>query len=172
MEDIRVLRALWLLGNVGLAYAGRDGAIREVNPAFSRLVGYSEVELQGKHFRFITHPADVDADTEMARRVTEGEIGQYEMIKSYIHKDGQSVLARLMVLPVRTESGEVEYLLAEVTRAAPTFIAPSIATQPRGPSALAKFFAENKEITLKMIATFVSLLTALTILVLKYSESL
>lgn len=171
MTDARVLQTLWTYGNVGLAYVGLGGVIRDINPAFSRLVGYTSAELVGEHFKTITHPADIDADVEMVRRVVNKETAQYEMIKSYIHKDGRSVLVKMMVFPIITEEDEVEFLLAEVTEASPTFLAPSMVPpdlRQRTPS----FLVEHKEVILKLLGALGGLIAAATLLLQKQSEIL
>lgn len=163
MHDLRVLDALWTHGNVSMVYTSNEGVLLEVNPAFCRMVGFSEAELQGRHFRLITHPADIEADEEMFRRVVAGEISQYEMIKSFIHKDGHAMLVRMLVFPIRKSDGSIEFLVKELIVATPSFVAPSV--MPKTPG----FFSTHSALISRLLTALVGFITALTVLASDHS---
>jgi PAS domain S-box-containing protein len=53
-----------------ICVAGFDGFFKRVNPAFSRVLGYTETELLSRPFVSFVHPDDVAATTEHAAQLT------------------------------------------------------------------------------------------------------
>ena len=51
--------------------AGPDGTMLDVNPAWSRVLGWSESELQAKTLPELVHPEEVDRTREAAKRAFE-----------------------------------------------------------------------------------------------------
>lgn len=95
------------------ALVGRDGTFIAVNESFSKLVEFTELELQRKKFQDITDPDDVTDDEHEAERVAQGKIESYEMIKSYITKTKKLVRIKLRVDGVRDASGEFICFVAQ-----------------------------------------------------------
>jgi PAS domain S-box-containing protein len=70
-----------------LCIAGFDGYFKRVNPAWSRLLGYTEAELLSRPYMELVHPDDRDATTAEAGRLADGqEVLYFE--NRYFHKDG------------------------------------------------------------------------------------
>jgi len=99
---------------IGKALVLPSGRFLKVNPALCRLLGYSEQELTANDFQSITHPDDLEHDLALLRRLLAGEMSSYEIEKRYYHKGGQLIWALLSVSLVRRESGEVDYLIAQI----------------------------------------------------------
>jgi PAS domain S-box-containing protein len=95
-----------------MALVGQDCRFLEANTTFCRMVGYSEDELTQLKFTDITHPADIDADTHLARQVFEGEIPFYKIEKRYVRKDGETVWTNLTASVVRDDAGKPLHGLA------------------------------------------------------------
>jgi PAS domain S-box-containing protein len=74
-----------------------DGIIVGVNPAFCRMLGYTEAELVGTSFGSITHPEDLPAYLELRRGLLRGEQPRHEHEQRYLHQDGHAVWAHLSV---------------------------------------------------------------------------
>lgn len=106
---------LWDHSITGLALVARDGTFLRVNPAFSRLVEYTEAELRTRSFQAITHPDDVRADEEMARDVSEGRLAYYDMAKRYITKTGTVRWITLRGARIDLDDGTFAMFLAQVT---------------------------------------------------------
>ena len=71
-----------------LCVAGFDGYFKRVNPAWQRLLGYTEADLLSRPYMDFVHPDDREATIAEARKQT--ELGQ-EVIyfeNRYFHKDG------------------------------------------------------------------------------------
>ena len=70
-----------------LCVAGFDGYFKRVNPAWERVLGYSEAELLSRPYIEFTHPGDRDATRVQSAKLTNGyEIAYFE--NRYLHKDG------------------------------------------------------------------------------------
>jgi PAS domain S-box-containing protein len=90
---------------VAMALVGDDFRLGEANDAFCRLTGYSAAELAELTFADITHPADVDTDLRLARKVFAGEVRSYSIDKRYVRKGGEVVRVALTVSVIRDEAG-------------------------------------------------------------------
>jgi len=93
---------------VGMALLNPDdGRWLAINPKLCRILGYSQAQLlSGMTWRDLTHPDDLEADTELAQSVLAGELGSYSIEKRYLRKDGRVVWARLAVSLKRRASGK------------------------------------------------------------------
>ena len=68
-----------------------------VNTAFERLLGYSSVELAGRHWMEITSQRDVGGDLASHEAVIDGRIDTYSLEKDYLHKRGRVIPVQLTV---------------------------------------------------------------------------
>jgi PAS domain S-box-containing protein len=98
----------------GIGLMTADGRWLRVNRAFSDMVGYSAQELVRMRFVDITHPADLDKDQVLTRRMLEGEIPGFAMDKRYVRKDGRVIHVHLTVAAVRDVEGRVRHTVSQV----------------------------------------------------------
>jgi diguanylate cyclase (GGDEF)-like protein/PAS domain S-box-containing protein len=96
---------------VGMALLDMDGRLFRVNPAMSRLLGYSPKELYGLACPELTHPDDAFVDEEALRRLTAGE-HTVVVDKRYRNRDGHVVWVRRSTSLVRDHTGAPEYVVA------------------------------------------------------------
>ncbi len=99
---------------IGMAIVSPDGRFRKVNRALCELLGYEAPELTRLTFQEITHPDDLEADLDQARRLAAGEIRSYQMEKRYFHRDGHVIWIRLVGSAVRDASGVLVSYLAQI----------------------------------------------------------
>jgi PAS domain S-box-containing protein len=99
-------RTIYDSADVGLAWVSADFRIQNANPAYCRMLGYSEKELIGKHLVEITHPEIVEENLEKLAALACGKIDHFEMEKRFIHKDGHTVYGILRANLVRNCAGE------------------------------------------------------------------
>ena len=104
---------MWENAIGGIAIIGEDGTFLRANPAFCRIVSYTEPELQKKRFQDITVPSDVEADEDLFEDVKNGKIKSYDMVKAYITKRGQIVWVHLRVNPFEYD-GVYHYSISQV----------------------------------------------------------
>jgi PAS domain S-box-containing protein len=95
-----------------------DNPIVFVNKAFSRVTGYSAGEAVGRNCRFLLAP---DADADTVARVREAVAAGQEIVVELLNlrKNGTPFWNNLFITPVRSESGELTFFLAnqvDVTR--------------------------------------------------------
>jgi PAS domain S-box-containing protein len=107
-------RATFENAAVGIARVAPDGRWLEVNQRLCDIVGYTREELMAKTFGDITHPDDLGADWNQARRLWGGEIENYSMEKRYYHKDGSVVWANLTGSVARKADGSPDYFVSVV----------------------------------------------------------
>jgi len=99
----------------GVVIASLQGVFCECNAAYSKLVGYTEDELQHLSISDLVHPEDHQANFDAIQRLMAGEIANYEIENRYLHKDGTAVWVRKFVSTLPGENGEPAYLMALVT---------------------------------------------------------
>lgn len=99
---------------IGMALVSTEGRWLQVNPALSEMLGYRSDELLDLTFQDITHPDDLDADLANVRKVLDGEIATYQMMKRYIHKDGDEIWGHLSVSLVRDDEGKPAYFISQI----------------------------------------------------------
>jgi PAS domain S-box-containing protein len=105
-------RTLFEQAQAGMAFAGLDGHITTVNPAFSQLVGYSHSELRKLSLLDITYPEDVAALQDELRRMLAGEDEGTRTESRYTRKDGEPVWVDLTTRLVRGPDNRPLYLQA------------------------------------------------------------
>jgi len=96
---------------VGMALLDLDGRWFRVNPALSRMLGYSAAELTSNACPELTHPDDASADDVAVRQLKSGEQA-VTLDKRYRHRDGHVVWVRRSTSLVRDDEGFPEYVVA------------------------------------------------------------
>ncbi|HEX2569309.1 MAG TPA: PAS domain S-box protein [Polyangia bacterium] len=99
---------------VGIAHVASDGRWLLMNAKLCEITGYSREELLARTFQDITHPDDLRADLEQARRLLARELPMYSLEKRYIRKDGGIVWVHLTISLVRKPSGEPDYFISVI----------------------------------------------------------
>jgi PAS domain S-box-containing protein len=96
---------------IGIGIAGSDQRYRMVNPAFCRMLGYSEAELLSKSYIDITHPDDVRPNVGKIEGLKAGEGSHFSMEKRYVRKDGEIVWVLLNVVTGNADGGKDPYTI-------------------------------------------------------------
>jgi len=105
-DSERRFRTLFEQAQAAMAFAGLDGHIFSVNPAFCEWLGYTDGELRSMSLVDITHPDDVAKTQEAWRSVMAGEAPGFRFDKRFIRRDGQPLWADVNARLVRDESGK------------------------------------------------------------------
>jgi len=113
-ESEELFRTAFDFAAIGKGLVALDGRWLRVNRSLCELVGYTEEELLAADFQSITHPADLAADLDHARRLLAGEIRHYQLEKRYVHKRGHSVDVLLSGTLVRDAAGAPSCFVAEI----------------------------------------------------------
>lgn len=99
---------------VGIALIAFDGRYVRVNGKLCSIVGYTHEELLAMRFQDITHPDDLDADSDQAQRMLAHEIDAYRREKRYLRKDGGIVWIKPTVSVVRKADGTPDYFISVI----------------------------------------------------------
>jgi PAS domain S-box-containing protein len=99
-------RTIFKSSSVGIATDPLDRGAKSVNPAFQRLLGYTESELQNLTVFDFTHEDDQEATRKLRDGVLTGAQGSYRLEKRYRRKDGTIVWADVSasVVPPPTDN--------------------------------------------------------------------
>jgi len=68
--------------------AGSDGLLKNVNPSFARILGYSIEELNGRQVAEFIHPDDIELTLAEMTRQRDGSVDTFEFENRYLCKDG------------------------------------------------------------------------------------
>jgi PAS domain S-box-containing protein len=99
---------------VGMVIVSQEKILKKINPAFQRLVGYSEKEIVGHTYAFYTHPDDLQQNLLVTEQFLRGEIASYALEKRYVRKDGEVIWVNVNVSPLRLPGEPDRMLLAIV----------------------------------------------------------
>ncbi|WP_421655364.1 PAS domain S-box protein [Leptothermofonsia sp. ETS-13] len=107
-------RGAFATSAVGMNIASLDGRFLQVNPAFCRMLGYSESEILGMKLDQVSYPDDARLDWSYTEQLLTGEIPCYHLKKRYFHKDGHILWALISVSLVRDSHQNPLYFIAHV----------------------------------------------------------
>ena len=99
---------------IGMMLNEANGKGMQMNPAFCKMLGYTEAELTQLTFEQLTHPEDLSIEIPYIERCFQGEITNYQMEKRYIQKNGEILWANLTAGIIRDEKGNLRYGLGMV----------------------------------------------------------
>ncbi len=83
---------------IGMALVAPSGRWIRVNQAVCDLVGYTQEELKKIDFQSITHPDDLEADLELARKLLNDEIQTYQLDKRYVRITVEELLMSILIV--------------------------------------------------------------------------
>jgi PAS domain S-box-containing protein len=95
----------------GIAVATPKGRYLQANPAYCRMLGYTEDELRTRDFASLTHPDDLALNLHLLNEVLAGRRDSFIMEKRYWKKNGDIQWIRGSVSAAYAASGEVETLV-------------------------------------------------------------
>src|SRR4029434_4039113 len=112
-ESEKRFRATFEQAAVGVAHSSLDGKLLLMNQKLCDILGYTAEEILTKTYQEVTHPEDLEAELEYARRLLSGEIESCSYEKRYIRKNGTPIWVNLTASVVRDEeTGEPSYFVA------------------------------------------------------------
>lgn len=91
-----------------------QGAILEVNAAFTHLLGYTSQELIGKRASEITHTADLQGHQGRMTQLISGKEDSLRAEKRYVRKDGSTVWGSISVSVVTDEKGNAAFMISQI----------------------------------------------------------
>lgn len=113
-KDMLEFRTTFEFAAIGMALVDEEGKWLRVNPSLQRMLNYSEEELKRMSFQEITHPDDLFADLEQAKRLRNREIDSYTIEKRYLTKSGTILWINLTGTAVWESDGSFRYFIAQI----------------------------------------------------------
>ena len=99
---------------IGIVVANLAGQLVATNLAFQQMLGYSQNELCGMHFKDFTHPESIAVEEVLYQEMVAGLRDCYQLEKLYICKKGQLMWGHLTVSLVRDTEGNPEFCIATI----------------------------------------------------------
>jgi len=107
--DAEIFRTIFDSAATGLVHTDLNGRILQANPAFRRIVGFTQEDLRAKTLRDLTHPEDAVKAEEPFAKLVQGALPSYEIEKRYLRKDGATVWVHDSVSLTRDGDGRPLY---------------------------------------------------------------
>jgi PAS domain S-box-containing protein len=113
-ESEEKFRTLFESAPIGMALHDANGKYLQTNQAYQRMLGYRDDELRQLSVRRITHADDVLEGQRFYAEFREGKRECYQREKRYLHKNGHVVWAQASASAIRSNSGELIYIISMV----------------------------------------------------------
>ncbi len=104
-------RVITNISTIGIAWATIDKKIVNANNSMCEMLGYTNEEIKGLSFEYLTHPADVMIDKVQIERMINGEIEGYRVEKRYVTKNKRIIWVNLNISCSRDQLGKIQYLI-------------------------------------------------------------
>ena len=114
-ESEERFRGVFQHAATGIVIRDMEERFLSCNPAYTKMLGYSEEELRALAFPTYVHPEDKDENIAACKRLAAGEISSYEIINRYVCKDSRSVWVHKFVSLLRDDCGKPANILVLVT---------------------------------------------------------
>ena len=108
------LRQIFEHAPLGMAMSTLEGKFIQVNPAFGKLLGYTEAELLGRQTAEVCHPDDLAVQHKLINRLQRGEIAAVQLEKRYLNKKQQTIYTLVQTSLIREADGAAPRLIEQV----------------------------------------------------------
>jgi PAS domain S-box-containing protein len=105
-------RRMYEASAAGIAIASPDGLFTAANPAFRKMLGYSEDEIRGVTAVRLNHPDERTATVALLAEFEKGARQEYHAEKRYLHKDGTPVWVNVTTTVVPATDSAPPFLQA------------------------------------------------------------
>jgi PAS domain S-box-containing protein len=112
--DEERFRSIFEHSMAGIALVGLEGQYLMVNPAFSKIFGYSSDEFLKTDFLKLTHPDDAEYSRQVMRAVLDQNGNQVQFTKRYLHRDGHTIWAEVSSTLVHGPGGALLHFITHV----------------------------------------------------------
>ncbi|MDQ1721134.1 MAG: hypothetical protein QOI26_868 [Pseudonocardiales bacterium] len=99
---------------IGAAIVSPGGVLLQVNESLADMLGYPREQLVGRRTDELTHPDDVGLDLAAFHELLDGSRDSYERQKRLVHADGHLVFGLLQVGVIRSSTGDVQSIVAQI----------------------------------------------------------
>ncbi|MFW5691223.1 MAG: PAS domain S-box protein [Chloroflexota bacterium] len=109
----RRLRSIFDSAPLGIAFSNRDGTLIEVNPAFSRMLGYEPHELHGANYSLFSIDNDLKQEDTLINEPGTSERRAYTIDKRYRRKDERIIWVRVTATLVKDDGTSYNLAIME-----------------------------------------------------------
>ncbi|MFQ5709253.1 MAG: PAS domain S-box protein [bacterium] len=113
-ESEEGFRLIFEEGPIGMYLLSPSFHFIKVNNAFCAMLGYPARELIGRSLTDVIHAEDAKTGLELARKMRDGEIPNYQIERRYVKKTGETIWTNIKASIIRDSSGNVLYDLGIV----------------------------------------------------------
>ncbi|MES2889658.1 MAG: CHASE domain-containing protein [Pseudomonadota bacterium] len=113
-ESEQRFRNIFNIVPIAVAYADLHGKLKQVNPRFCELVGYTMDELLSMNAFDFTHPDEAQEDVVLSSKLVRGEMDVYRRTTRYIQKHGGTVSVQSTVSLLRDAAGRPRRIVSAV----------------------------------------------------------
>ena len=113
-ESEQRFRNIFNIVPIAVAYADLHGKLKQVNPRFCELVGYTNDELLSMNAFDFTHPDEAQEDIDLSSKLVRGEMDVYRRTTRYIQKHGGTVSVQCTVSLLRDAAGRPRRIVSAV----------------------------------------------------------
>ncbi len=96
----------------GIAVTNLAGDYLMANPAYCKILGYSEAELKQTNFKDLTYAEDKPFNTNQTALLVKGEINDFIIEKRYLKKDGSLIWVRACISMMHSADAESNSMIA------------------------------------------------------------
>jgi PAS domain S-box-containing protein len=114
MRSEERLNAIILNAPIGVATSDFNEYFLTANPAFCRILGYSEAELQKLTFKDVTLEEDLPTSLSNLQKLCSGQVSYFNQEKRHIRKDGTIIDGKITVSAVRDKEQKPMLFIAEL----------------------------------------------------------
>ncbi len=100
---------------IGIAITDLEGRFQACNPAYCRMLGYTQEELLDLNFSGLVHPDDRETGIANRSRLIQQWISSFEALTRYKGKDGKLIWVQRHVSLLTNAAGQPDRILALVT---------------------------------------------------------
>jgi PAS domain S-box-containing protein len=113
-ESDKRFQLLFEQASIGIVIETTAGQMLHVNPAFCRMIGYTEQELFQSTCEQISHPDDEELEKPLFQELREGARTSYVIEKRFYRKDGSILWGRVSVFWLKQSEGLDSVIMAMV----------------------------------------------------------
>ena len=96
---------------LGITISDLEGHIITCNPAYEKMLGYTETELQEMNFSALTHSEDVQKHMDLYDELIAGKREFFQAEQRYINKDGNIIWGQLTVSLIRDQDSNPLFVI-------------------------------------------------------------
>ncbi|HYF03087.1 MAG TPA: PAS domain S-box protein, partial [Patescibacteria group bacterium] len=110
-ENEETFRAMFENAGAGITIRNPEGYFIKANPAFEKMLGYTEDELVKMHFSTLVVPEDAEVERGLFDKLLDGKEHQFQFEKRYVRKGGEIIWARAVLSMVYNTQGKPLYAI-------------------------------------------------------------